>query len=305
MSNKQPRREFEKLLVATDFSRGAEYAVARAVRLPLATRATVQLLHVLPDDMQRKTRSRVEEKAWLELKQTASAATGVAQAAGNPQLVIIPKVVYGQAYIEVIRNARTSSADLVVIGRHGRRGIRDLLIGSTAIRVIRKGDIPVLLVNRKPLKTYLRPLVAIGLEDTSRAVLELARRVLDPALASIPVVHAYWPPFEGAVLATLTPKEVPEYHRGFKRKADSDLKQILASFTDPGFRWRAVVRRGDPRSVVLDEAVHRRSDLIVVGTHARSGLSHALLGSVAEWLIRGARCDVLVARPSRFSFQLP
>ena len=80
MSNKQPRREFEKLLVATDFSRGAEYAVARAVRLPLARRATVQLLHVLPDDMPRKIRSRVEEKARLKLKQTASSATKVAQA---------------------------------------------------------------------------------------------------------------------------------------------------------------------------------------------------------------------------------
>jgi nucleotide-binding universal stress UspA family protein len=152
---------------------------------------------------------------------------------------------------------------------------------------------------------YARPLVAIGLEDTSRAVLDLARRVLHPAVASVPVLHAYWPPFDGAVLATLTPREVPGYHREIRRKAESDLKQILTSFSEPGIRWKPVIRRGDPRSVILDEAARRRADLLVVGTHARSGLAHVLLGSVAEWVIRGARCDVLVARPSRFSFQLP
>jgi nucleotide-binding universal stress UspA family protein len=263
------------------------------------------LLHVLPEDMPRKLRSRVEERAWLKLTQLASSAAKVAKTLGNPQLVITPDVTYGQAYIEIIRNARTSGADLVLVGRHGGRGVRDLLIGTTAMRVIRKGDIPVLIVTRKPARTYLRPLVAIDLEDTSRGVLELARVVADSALASIPVIHAYWPPFESAVLETLTPKELPEYHRGFKRKADSDLRKILASCSDPGIDWKAVVRRGDPRSVVLEEAAHRRSDLIVVGTHARSGLSHALLGSVAECVIRRARCDVLVARPSRFSFRLP
>jgi nucleotide-binding universal stress UspA family protein len=43
--------------------------------------------------------------------------------------------------------------------------------------------------------------------------------------------------------------------------------------------------------------VRRRSDLIAVGTHGRTGVAHALLGSVAEWVVRCAPCDVLVARP--------
>ncbi|MBI1955408.1 MAG: universal stress protein, partial [Acidobacteria bacterium] len=202
MKQKHSRKGFTNVLVATDFSRNAEYAVRRAVRVPLAPRATVHLLHVLPEGMPPKIRARAERKAWEQINQAASIASATAKSAGNVGLVITPEVVTGQPYVEIIRHARASAADLVIIGRHGRRGIRDLLIGSTAIRVIRKGDIPVLVVNRKPVKTYLRPLVAIGLEDTSRAVLDLARWVLDPALASIPVVHAYWPPFEGAVLAT-------------------------------------------------------------------------------------------------------
>ena len=293
------------LLVATDLSRSAENGLERAVQLPLGTGAKVCLLHVLPDGMPRTLRSQAEEKVWVKLERLASGATQAAKEAGNSGLIITPKTVYGQAYIEIIRNARASAADLMVAGRHGKRAVRNLLIGSTAIRVIRKGDLPVLIVNKKPATTYRRPLVAIALEDTSRAVLDLALKVLGPAIPSIPIVHAYWPPFEDSVLARLTPKEVAEYQREFKRRTDSDFQRFIQSLSKKDSRWKPLVLRGDPRSVVLEEAARRRSDLIVIGTHARSGLSHILLGSVAEWVISSARCDILVARPSHFSFQLP
>jgi nucleotide-binding universal stress UspA family protein len=56
---------------------------------------------------------------------------------------------------------------------------------------------------------------------------------------------------------------------------------------------------------VLEQAVRERADLLVVGTHARAGVTHALVGSVAEWLVRSAPCDVAVTRPARFTFQPP
>ena len=108
-----------------------------------------------------------------------------------------------------------------------------------------------------------------------------------------------------SVLPSLSVKELNEYHRQFRKQAESRLQRVLAAFADAGIHWKPVVGRGDPRGIVFHEAVQRGSDLIAVGTHGRSGLSHVLLGSVAEWLIRNAQCDILVARPHRFSFELP
>jgi nucleotide-binding universal stress UspA family protein len=65
------------------------------------------------------------------------------------------------------------------------------------------------------------------------------------------------------------------------------------------------LRPGDARSVILREVIRQRADLLALGTHARSGLSHALIGSVAEWVVAMAPCDVLVARPQKFTFKLP
>jgi nucleotide-binding universal stress UspA family protein len=53
------------------------------------------------------------------------------------------------------------------------------------------------------------------------------------------------------------------------------------------------------------EAARRRADLIVLGTHERSGVSHALIGSVAEFVVTEATCDVAITRPMRYSFELP
>ena len=305
MKEKSPRKRFANVLVATDFSRHSEYAVRRAVGIPLAPRASVHLLHVLPEGMPPKIHARIEKKAWDQIKQAASLASAAAKAAGNVGPVVTPEVVTGQAYVEIIRRARASAAEIVVLGRHHRRAIRDLFVGPTAIRVIRNGDLPVLVVNSKPAHSCRRPLIAVDLEDASCAVLDLGLRVLESEVTTIAVVHAYNVPFEGFVLPAFSVQELDGYRREFQKKAETGLAKLLLSFADRGVRWKAAVRHDDPRRAVLREASRRRTDLIAVGTHARSGLSHVLLGSVAEWVIRAARCDVLVARPARFSFKLP
>jgi nucleotide-binding universal stress UspA family protein len=57
--------------------------------------------------------------------------------------------------------------------------------------------------------------------------------------------------------------------------------------------------------VILGEVLRNGADLLILGTHARAGLAHALLGSVAEWAIGSVPCDILIARPVRFAFELP
>ena len=298
---KQQHSKLTKVMVATDLSHGSQHALERALILPLAAESEVHLLHVLPAEMPLDLRTRAEELIWSKLQDLSAAATKPPKRAASGPPKITSEISQGEPYIEIIRAAESFGAELVVMGRYGMRGVRRLLIGSTAMRVIRRSNVPVLVVSQQSAGKYARPLVAVDLKDAPQTVIQSALEIVDPALRSVPVVHAYWPPFEGSVLAKLSPKQVESYHRGLQQQAESALKNILATLPDKGARCKPVVLRGDPRSVVLEEATRRRSDLIAVGTHARTGLSHALLGSVAEWHISHARCDVLVARPARDS----
>ncbi|HLL84645.1 MAG TPA: universal stress protein [Longimicrobium sp.] len=297
------REPLETVLVPTDFSQGAGQALQRALLLPLALGARLHVVHVLPAGLPAKVRSKVETDARASLNGVVSRVREGARFAG--QINVTAEVLRGEPFVEVIRCARGINAELIVLGRHGRRPIRDMFMGTTAERVIRKGDVPVLAVHLAPDRPYQRPLVATDLEDPSKRALDLALRVIAAKVRRVDVVHSFNVPFEEIIGPAFSAREKNDYRRTCREEAVAGLDKFIAPYQGSGIRWKAALRPGDARAVVLAEALRRKSDLIAVGTHGRSGVAHALVGSVAEWIVATAPCDVLVARPARFTFKLP
>ena len=69
--------------------------------------------------------------------------------------------------------------------------------------------------------------------------------------------------------------------------------------------WEKCTGEGQAATAIVHQAKHMKADMIVIGTHGRSGLPHMLLGSVAEKVVRTASCPVLTIRPEAFQFELP
>lgn len=291
-----------RVLVPVDFSKNAEHALRRALLLPLAPRATLSVLHVVPPGLSAKLRAR----AWSDADRALTELVARASARHPEQHVsLTPELLTGEPFVEIIRRARQLRSELIVMGRRGARSIRGMVLGTTAERVVRKGDVPVLVVRSRPTQRYRRPLIATDLEDSAPRTFDLALRVLGSEVETVHVVHAYHVPFEGLVTPTLTIREVSGYRRSYHARARAGLESMLAERQGRGPRWSGEVAAGDARGVILAAAARRRADLIALGTHGRSGLARALVGSVAEYVIHAARCDVLVSRPVRFSFALP
>ncbi len=140
---------------------------------------------------------------------------------------------------------------------------------------------------------FQRVLAPIDFSPLSARVVEMAGRVVDPH-GEIVLLHVIdWVPsvVEGAFVVAPNPKETRALHEealaklGELRKAHPDLPA------------RADVVEGQPATEIVDYAEHWRADLLVIGSHGRSGLvGHLLLGSVAERVLRHARCTVLTVR---------
>lgn len=296
---------FEHIFVATDFSASADQAIARASRLPLAARGIVTILHVLPERMPKSALPAAEKAARGHLAQARRSVVQAAAKQGRRGVKVVTEISRGQPYVDIVRCARSAGADLIVLGRHGRRALRDMFIGSTAESVIRVADLPVLVVSGKASRTYQRPLLGVDLGDTSRFVVTVALRALGTEVASFTMVHAYHVPFEGFVTPGVSPAAMTDLRKEYRAAAASRVAKLQQSLTEQGVACEVAVVRGDPRSVIVSEAVRRRADLVVVGTHGRSGIAHALLGSVAAWVIQAAASDVLVARPGNVTFVVP
>lgn len=290
------------ILVPTDFSKGAEQALGRALRLPLARGAAVHIVYVLTEPLFDAPLRKAHAAATAAMKDAVSRAKAIAKELGA-KVSIAGKVVSGRPFEEIVHHSRLLGAELVVLGRHGQRPVRDMFIGTTADRVVRYGDLPVLVVNGAARKPYLQPIAAVDFGETTRETLGTLLGVVGPSVAEIALAHSYLVPFEGLISASFPLNGETIYRKRVREQAEKHAADVLDALPRWGVKWRTVMVYGEPRGAVLRTARAKNADLIAIGTHARRGLSRVPLGSVAEWVLANAHCDVLVARPARFTFE--
>src|SRR6516162_2147052 len=130
-----------------------------------------------------------------------------------------------------------------------------------------------------------RILCAVDFSEASSAALAFAERLTRNTGVELVLAHAFDVP------ASLTYADI-------EKPADPTVRQQLEelSLSLSGIRSHRVLHAGPPGEVICWLAEHRECDLIVMGTHGRTGLRHLLLGSVAEYVIRHARCPVVTVR---------
>ena len=282
------RGHFSNVLVATDFSSSGDLTVMRALHLPCVARAKLALLHVAHGKTESSPNR--EERALLahRIEEARVRAASAADGLGVASLDVAPVTIPGKASAEIVRAARRWRSELVVLGRHGRSPMHNLFLGSTAKGVIRRAGAPVLVVSQPVSGPYGRLLVAVDFSETSRLALDTALRLADPDSATVDVVSAHGGRDDELPLGFVS--------TAHEQEARAHLEEFLRPFAGVGVSWNTVIERGDPREVILDAAAGRGCDLVVVGARGRSAIHGVLIESVAEAVVRQARCDVLVIR---------
>ncbi|MFQ5657962.1 MAG: universal stress protein, partial [Candidatus Methylomirabilales bacterium] len=182
---------------------------------------------------------------------------------------------------------------------HGRTGLAHLLMGSITEAVLRSIPIPVLALKLgqrdRPLTTVQRILWATDLSPVSEGAWRYAVKLADVFHAEVVLLHIVRPTkLAGRVGDLVPPPEGWQEHHLSSLQRELDRRQQVIEAL--GLRARRKLLVGIPAEVIVAEAKVEQVDLVVVGTHGRSGLTHALLGSVAEAVIRTAPCPVLAVK---------
>jgi nucleotide-binding universal stress UspA family protein len=142
-----------------------------------------------------------------------------------------------------------------------------------------------------------RVLVATDFSEHADRALAVGVRFAKALRATVELVHIYptslfevTPPFQPPVVTEPSPEVMASIERMLETRAaqvrSAGLECVTAS-------WGA----RKPDEAIVERAEKTGADLMVMGTHGRSGLAHALIGSVAERVVRKARCPVLVVPP--------
>ncbi|WP_426753662.1 universal stress protein [Myxococcus sp. Y35] len=288
-----PQR-LRRVLVATDFSESSTHAIGRAAYLPLEAGAKLLVTHALPSRMPTEVGTRALQGTARELERVAERLRKALRTAGS-SATVETHISRGKPVDALLRRADAFGAELILLGRHGAKPLRNMFLGSTAENVIRRGHLPVLIANRQATGPYLRPVAAVDADATSRNVTGFVPTLMTPG-SELTLVHAYDVPLEYAVFPGLPSKERTQYQKTFKAAAERKLSALRRELDARGVPHQLVMENGGSRSIVLEFVDDQGADLLALGTRARSGVAYALLGSVATDLIREAKCDVLVVR---------
>ena len=144
-------------------------------------------------------------------------------------------------------------------------------------------------------------LVAYDFSDTSRNTLAYGRNLARAFGSRLHVLHV------ADVISTSAAQFYPEGPGDPEARASAlamgQLRTVLAE--GPTDSHAAVRVSPNPALEIVEYATDIRADLIVIGTHGRTGVSRFLMGSVAEHVVRTAPCPVLVVRPSEHEFVVP
>lgn len=297
------------ILFATDGSRGSAAAEAYACGLARSWDASLTVMNVLEFPSELDPENPVNQLYLAELmKQATQELVELKARAAGRGVSAETKIGTGIPSEEVLATARGEEPDLIVVGTRGRTGLAHVLLGSTAERIIRAASCPVLTVraelhgeertggSRHDPSALTRILVPVDFSDCSLDALEYGALVAQRSKASIRMLHVLEPVSYG--LDFTLPRVAKRDHD--REAITKRLSDLAAALTSAGLVSDFVVSGGLPADSILHAATTHDIGVIVMGTHGRRGLSHALFGSVAEFVLRKSSCPVLTVRSPKF-----
>lgn len=289
--------KLQRLLLARDFSSGSDPALRLALTLARTHDGEVHTLFadVLdpnPFDPP-ETPATPLDRIRMRLRQRSEETI---QTAGyDPDDVrmkheVIRDAAPGPA---VLRYAEDNAIDCIVMGTHGRRGVRKALLGSVATEVVRLAPCPVLTVRPTHDVTadgITHLLVPVDFSPASADAARYADGLAQALDASVTLLHAVETFSVPDVYGITSDAFIP-------RDLDATVEEALQEMADEmTSEVTTTVMRGNPAAMVEDYAKAHAVDLIVMPTRGQSGVQRFLMGSVAEKVISRAPCPVLSAK---------
>lgn len=284
------------IVAATDFSSHAERAVRRGALIARRLKTDLHLIHVANpmvmfqgDELSFGAHSHYQHtylepsKQQLEaLAETLRAEYGIAVQTALP---------VGRPHTEIACCAAIKPGSMIVVGTRGEGGLLNLLLGSTASRLLRVASCPVLVVRNEALTEYRQVIAAVDFSSGASSVPLLAHCIAPDA--QVEVLHVLDLLQEARMRQVgFDDASIAQYQKDAHTSAEAKFQQILPDVKADYITTRLVT--GYPPEKICERAAELTADLIVLGRQGRNGLEDWLLGSVSKDVVSAAPCDVLL-----------
>jgi nucleotide-binding universal stress UspA family protein len=278
-----------KLLCATDLLPKTEAAADRAGLLAQRLEAQLQLLHVVsPANGQLN----LEQALQLASADLASRARPPRWRHGPPPQLAVRAGSPARLIRETIDQQRP---DLLVVGPHRKRPVRDVLEGTIAEKILGARRCPLLIASGKADEEYRNVLLALDMSSDCGAVVRAAESLVIGAAAQAMVMHVCEPPYQGMLRsAGASSQQVATYVEQSRYEAATEIRDLLKRESADHSRYGIVIGDSHPAPAIRRALEMYQPDLLIMGTGGIGRMRRALIGSVANQTLDVADCDVLI-----------
>ncbi|NTV13972.1 MAG: universal stress protein [Desulfobulbaceae bacterium] len=279
--------KYRKILVAYDGSPSAKNALAIASQMARENQSWIKVIAVLPSyqgDLELIGVKNIRETMEGPGRELLAEAQRIADAG---DFHILTNLEQGEPFERIVHVAEDENCDLIVMGRKGLSPLERELMGSVTSRVIGHTNRDVLVVPEAARLAWGKLLLAsdgIGCSDNATSKALTLAGDYGAQLTALAVVYSN---DEFLALAH-------EIINGLVEKSRERLAALVQRGAEAGVNITPVVREGEAHEAIIKQAGEQGTDLIIMGSHGRKGLSRLLMGSVTERTIGYAECPVLV-----------
>jgi nucleotide-binding universal stress UspA family protein len=290
-----PTAGIEKILLSTDGSEHSEGAVREAIKLAKKCGSKLTILSVIDTNPEFDTLApQIVEKKAKEVRMNLDAMQARAKNEGGDCGTAVRE---GEdSYKYIVDEAVKNKSSMIVMGRRGRTGLKRLMMGSVTARVIGHAPCNVLVVPRAAQLGFTNIVVATDGSKHSVAAASEAIGLAKRNGSALTVLSVVPSDIDTPVDIGFTVNQQELIAEKEMQEAEKNARSVKEAAQNEGVAVKAFIMSGKPADAIIEIAKERRADLIVLGSHGRTGLERLLMGSVAERVIVLATCPVLVVK---------
>ncbi len=290
-----------KILVPIDFSEFSSHALNYAIGLAEKFQSKLTLLHAVvlfEDDVNEEERLQEYEELVRRREKNIDAQMNTNLQKAQKKKISVESVVLRSisAADAILEYLQGHAFELIVMGTHGRTGLKHIFLGSVAEKVVRLATIPVLSVHRSVQKFELSKLVVpVDFSVYSKNAADTAISIAKNFGARIKFIHVVEKDIHPSFYATGV-ESIFQIDTSLRERVLQNMKGFLEEQLTSKIDSEFIVKEGRAHREIVEYAQKEKADLIVISTHGLTGLEYLLLGSTAEKVVRWAGCPVLTIK---------
>lgn len=297
--NKQ--RNYDRILVATDFSPCADAALKQAIWMARQTGAKIVLANTIPDLSMSAYwgphERNMNQQALRERSDTSMRRMIVDLDAMD--LDIKFETLIGEPFVEITRAVQAESFDLVLVGTRGLAKLEQFFVGSTAKRLIRKCPSSVWIVKAGHVVPPRVVLAATDFSDISVKAVKQGMMIAQQSKAEFHLLHIVDSRDVPEDIISHVPKG-SSVRQEINEEASRRLEKFLETLGIDRKTIHVHLSWGTPWQEIQRISRHQAADMIAIGTVGRSGIKGLLLGNTAEKVLDTCDCSILTVKPDGF-----